>query len=68
MASGFGCCPFEGGGYAVIDFLLIDYPIVEFCYCSMFCYALLCVHSILQSSRWGIESWLLCFVCLPGVS
>ena len=22
----------------------------------------------LQSSRWGRESWLLCFVCLPGVS
>ena len=21
----------------------------------------------LQSSRWGRESWLLCFVCLPGV-
>ena len=23
---------------------------------------------ILQSSRWGRESWLLCFVSLPGVS
>ena len=23
---------------------------------------------VLQSSRWGGESWLLCFVCLPGVS
>ena len=23
---------------------------------------------ILQSSRWGRESWLLCFACLPGVS
>ena len=23
---------------------------------------------VLQSSRWGRESWLLCFVCLPGVS
>ena len=22
---------------------------------------------VLQSSRWGRESWLLCFVCLPGV-
>ena len=21
---------------------------------------------VLQSSRWGRESWLLCFVCLPG--
>ena len=23
---------------------------------------------VLQSSRWGRESWLLFFVCLPGVS
>ena len=23
---------------------------------------------VLQSSWWGRESWLLCFVCLPGVS
>ena len=23
---------------------------------------------VLQSSRWGRKSWLLCFVCLPGVS
>ena len=23
---------------------------------------------VLQSSRWGRESWLLCFICLPGVS
>ena len=23
---------------------------------------------VLQSSRWGIESWLLCFVCLSSVS
>ena len=23
---------------------------------------------VLQSSRWGRESWLLCFMCLPGVS
>ena len=23
---------------------------------------------VLQSSRWGRESWLLCLVCLPGVS
>ena len=23
---------------------------------------------VLQSSRWVRESWLLCFVCLPGVS
>ena len=30
---------------------------------------ILCFVSILvlQSSRWGRESWLLCFVCLPGV-
>ena len=23
---------------------------------------------VLQSSQWGRESWLLCLVCLPGVS
>ena len=38
------------------------------CNCSMFCCALLCVHSgnaiVLVG---GGESWLLCLVCLPGV-
>ena len=29
----------------VVDKLLIVTPIVGFCNCSMFCYALLCVHS-----------------------
>ena len=43
--SGFGCCPFLGGGYVVVDSLLIVAPIVGFCDCSMFCCALLCVHS-----------------------
>ena len=43
--SGFGCCPFEGGCSVVVDSLLIVTPIVGFCKCSMFCYALLHVHS-----------------------
>ena len=32
-------------GSVVVDSLLIVTPIVEFCNCSMFCCALLCVHS-----------------------
>ena len=43
--SGFGCCPFSGGGSVVVDSLLIVTPIVGFCNCSMFCCALLCDHS-----------------------
>ena len=43
--SGFGFCPFYGGGSVVVDSLLIATPIVGFCGCSMFCCALLCVHS-----------------------
>ena len=36
----------QGGGNVVVDSLLIVTPIVGFCnYCSMFCCALLCVHS-----------------------
>ena len=42
---------------------------VEVCNCSMFCFTLLYVHSsiaiILMGKR---ESWLLCLICLPGVS
>ena len=41
------------------------------CNCSMFCCALLCVHSgnaiVLVGGGVG-ESWLLCLVCLPGVT
>ena len=33
------------GGSVVVDSLLITTPIVGFYNCSMFCYALLCVHS-----------------------
>ena len=43
--SGFGCCPFKRGGSVVVDSLLIVTPIVGFCNGSMFCYALLYVHS-----------------------
>ena len=49
----------------VVDSFLIVTPIVGFCNCSMLCCALFLV---LQSSGWGRESWLLSFVCLPGVS
>ena len=43
--SGLDCCSFEGGGSVVVDSLLSVTPIVGFCDCSMFCYALLCVSS-----------------------
>ena len=42
---GLGYCPFQVGGSAVVDSLLIVAPIVGFCSCSMFCCALLCAHS-----------------------
>ena len=40
---GLGCCPFFGGGSAVVEFLFIVTPIVGVCYCSMFCCTLLYV-------------------------
>ena len=49
-------------------FVVVCYykKIVGFCNCSIFCCALLNVSIlVLQSSLWGRESWLLCFVCLP---
>ena len=53
----------------VVDFLFIATLIVGVCNCSMFCGTLLYVHSsiaiILMGKR---ESWLLCLICLPGVS
>ena len=35
----------KAGGSVVVDLLFIVTPIVVFCNCSMFCCALLCVHS-----------------------
>ena len=43
--SGFGCSPFLGGGSVVVDSWLLVTPIVGFCNRSMFCCAVLCVHS-----------------------
>ena len=40
--SGFGCCPFQGGGSVVVDSLLIVTPIVGFCYCSVLLCLTLC--------------------------
>ena len=66
-----GCCPFLGGGSIIVDSLLIDAPIVEFCVCSMFCCALLCGLSsfaiILMGKRAGcftlFESVVFCDTC-----
>ena len=52
---------------AVVDFLFIVVPIVGVC---NVCFVVRDFMSILvlQSFWWGSESWLLCLVCLPGVS
>ena len=53
--------------------LLFATPIVVFCNCGilqLLCFVVRYFVSILvlQSSQWERESWLLCFVYLPGVS
>ena len=66
---GLGCCPFWGGGSVVVGFLFVVAPVVGVCGCSVFCCTLLCVHSgiaVVLMGRGG--GWLLCLVCLPGVS
>ena len=51
----------------VVDSLLIVTPIVGFCNCFVVRYFVYI--PVLQSSRWGRQSWLLlCFVRLPGDS
>ena len=43
--AGLGCCLFWGGGSVVVGFLFIVTSIVGVCGCSMFCCALVYVHS-----------------------
>ena len=59
----------------VVDSLLIVIPIVGFCNCSMFCCALLCIHSSFAIISMGktelvtllsSSSWCLVFVVLVG--
>ena len=52
----------------VVNSLFIVTYIVGFCNCSMFVVCYFVSILVLQSSRLGRESWLLCFVCLPGVT
>ena len=47
----------------VVDFLFIVTLIV-----AMFCCTLLFVHSSIAIILMGRENWLLCLICLPGVS
>ena len=54
-------------GSVVVDFLFIVTPIVGVCNCSMFCCYFMSI-LVLQSSWRGREIWLLCLICLPGVS
>ena len=57
-----------GGGYVVVDSMLIVTPIVGFCNCSMFCCALLHVHStftiILMGKRELVTLLCVSFWCL----
>ena len=48
----------------VISGDLDQYSVIFLCFVVRFFMSLL----VLQSSWWGRESWLLCLVCLPGVS
>ena len=58
-----------GGGSVVVDLLFIVTPIVGVCNCSMFRCTLFYVPSSFAINLMGKrESWLLCLVCLPGVS
>ena len=52
-----------------MDSLLVVTLIVGFCNWSMFCCALLCVHSSFEIISMGSSELvaLLCFVCLPNV-
>ena len=52
----------------VVDSLLISLPLWDsvIVLCFDVCYFM--SNLILQSSRWRRESWLLCFLCLSGVS
>ena len=63
---GYGCCPFLSGGSVVVDSLLIVTPILGFCYCSMFCCALLCVHSSFAIILVGKREQLVALLCLSS--
>ena len=62
------CCPFLGGGSVAVESLFIVTPIVGFCNVLCFVVRYFVAILALQSSLWGRESWLLCLICLPGVS
>ena len=74
-------CMCYDNGSVVVDSLMIVTPIVGFCYCSMFCFALLCVHSsfaiismgkrelvaLLCLSSWCLKIVLWLFLTMPWV-
>ena len=56
------------GSGSVVDFLFIVTPIVEVCKCSMFCCALLYVHSSIAIILMGKRELVALLNCLSGVS
>ena len=56
----------SGGGSVVVDSKLIVTPIVRFCNCSMFCCALLYVHSSLPFILMGKRE-LVALLCLSSL-
>ena len=66
-----GCCPFQGGGSAVVDFLFTATLIVGVCNCFIFCCTLLYVHSsftiILMRKRELVALLSLSSLCLVNV-
>ena len=54
--------------FVVVDSMLIVTPIVGFCNSSMFCCALLYVHSSFAITLMGKRELVALLCCLPGVS
>ena len=59
---------FTVGGLQLLAFCLLLLLLWEsvIVLCFVVCYFMSIL--VLQSSSWGRESWLLCLICLPGVS
>ena len=52
----------------MVDSLMIGTPIVGFCNCFVFCCVRYFVFILVCKYLDEVGGWLLCFICLPGVS